>query len=193
MNYKVNKDTSEELDGFTILLHAGLMVFGVLAWLTGLEAGDYKKIPHTWFSLHKWLGMGLTTFLALRLGYGFWGPDNNRFTQWLPYTSARLGLVFDDIRAVLSFKLPQRSTHQGLAGLWEAFGLVVFTWMAATGTYLFLFLQPGQKAGGLLHLVKELHEIGEWLVPIFLAVHVGAVIWHALSGDQRWRKMLFLK
>ncbi len=193
MNDKVSKDTGEELDGFTIFLHAGLMVFGVLAWLTGLEAGDYKKIPHTWFSLHKWLGMGLTTFLVLRLGYGFWGPVKNRFSQWLPYTPARLGLVFEDIRTLLSFKLPQRPPHQGLAGLWEAFGLLVFTWMAATGSYMFLFLQPGRKASGSLYVVKELHEIGQWLIPIFLAVHVGAVILHALAGDHRWRKMFFLK
>jgi cytochrome b561 len=61
------------------------------------------------------------------------------------------------------------------------------------GFFMFLFLTAGQKARGLLRLVKELHELGEWLVPIFLGVHVAAVLLHALAGDHRWRKMVFLK
>ncbi|MFP3867494.1 MAG: hypothetical protein ACLFUU_04920 [Desulfobacteraceae bacterium] len=65
--------------------------------------------------------------------------------------------------------------------------------MAATGFCMFLFLTPGQKAGTLVHLVKELHEFGESLVPIFLGGHVAAVALHALAGDHRWRKMFFLK
>jgi cytochrome b561 len=42
-------------------------------------------------------------------------------------------------------------------------------------------------------LVKELHEFGEWLIPIFLAMHVSAVMLHALAGDHRWRTIFFLK
>jgi len=64
--------------------------------------------------------------------------------------------------------------------------------MSATGLSLFLFLIPGQKAPGAMHLIKELHEFGEMLVPIFLAVHVAAVVLHALAGDHRWRTMFFL-
>jgi len=30
-------------------------------------------------------------------------------------------------------------------------------------------------------------------VPVFLGVHVTAVLLHALAGDHRWRKMFFLK
>ena len=183
----------EELDGITISLHAGLMVLGVLAWLTGEWAGDYKKAHHLGFTIHKSLGLGLSFFMILRIFYGFVGPPSARFAHWVPYNRERLVLVWEDLRTLVSLKLPDRSAHQGLAGLVETFGLAVFAWMACTGTLMYYFLLPGQKAKGMVHFIKELHEGGEGLVPIFLAIHGGAVVLHALAGDHRWRKMLFLK
>ena len=53
MEQSTNTSPSEELDSFTIFLHFGLMMFGVLAWLTGDWAGDYKKIKHLGFTVHK--------------------------------------------------------------------------------------------------------------------------------------------
>lgn len=184
---------ANELDSFSIFLHFGLMIFGVLAWLTGDWAGDYKKIKQAGFTVHKMLGLGTGLFVAAHLFHGFWGPDQARFASWAPSTPERLKMVIEDIRGLFTLKLPERPPHQGLAALWESLGLAVFTWMTATGFAMFLFLVPGQKAHGAMHLVKELHEVGEWLVPIFLAVHVSAVILHALAGDHRWRKMFFLK
>ncbi len=168
-------------------------MFGVLAWFTGDWAGDYKKVKYLGFTVHKMLGMGTALFVGARLFHGFWGPEQARFVNWVPYTSERLKMVFEDIHTLFTLKLPERAPHQGLAALWESFGLVIFIWMAATGFFMFFFLAPGHKARGLLHTVKELHEVGEWLIPIFLAVHVFAVILHALAGDHRWRKMFFLK
>ena len=84
-------------------------------------------------------------------------------------------------------------THVGLAGLVETFGLAVFTWMALTGTLMFFFLMPGQEAVGIGHFIEEIHEIGESLIPVFLFLHVGAVIIHALFGRQLWKPMIFLK
>ncbi len=193
MEPTANAVTSEELDGFTIFLHFGLMGFGVLAWLTGEWAGDYKQFQHLGFTVHKMLGLGVALFIAARLFHGFWGPQAARFANWVPYTLERLRLVFEDITTLLRLKLPDRPSRQGLAGLWEAFGLAVFTWMTVTGVSMFLFLTPGHKTRGFMHGVKELHELGENLIPIFLAVHVAAVVVHALTGDHRWRKMFFLQ
>ncbi len=183
----------EELDGLTIFLHAGLMVLGVLAWLSGEWAGDYKKVHHLGFTIHKSFGISLSFFMILRIFYGFFGPQSIRFTHWVPYNLERLQLVWEDLRTLASLKLPDRPTHQGLAGLVETFGLAVFAWMACTGSLMYYLLLPGQKAKGMVHIIKELHEWGEGLIPIFLAIHGGAVLLHALAGDHRWRKMLFLK
>lgn len=187
------KDLPEELDHISILLHLALMVFGVATWLSGYWAGDYKKLHHWGFTIHKMLGLGTAGLLAARFLYGFWGPPAARFKNWIPYTSEQLAAVLDDLKGLLALRLPDRPPRQGLAGLWEAFGLLVFTWMAASGLFMFAFLTPGSRARGIVHTVKELHELGELLIPIFLGVHVGAVMLHALAGDHRWRKMLFLQ
>lgn len=192
MPNQATEKTREELEGITIFLHAGLMVLGVLAWLTGQWAGDYKKLHHWGFSIHRHIGIGVAFFLILRIVYGFVGSATARFATWVPYTQARLKLVWEDLLTLVKLRLPDRPTHQGLSGLVETFGLAVFAWMAATGTFMHYFLRPGQKAGGAVHFIKELHEAGELLIPVFLAIHIGAVFLHALAGDHRWRKMFFL-
>lgn len=186
-------DKSSELDSFTIFLHFGLMVFGILAWSTGQWAGDYKTSHHLGFTIHKMAGLCAALFISARLYHGFIGPKPALFANWAPYTSERMRLVFEDLRGLFTLKLPDRPSRQGLAGLWEIFGLAVFTWMTATGAVMFFFLSPGRKTRGFIHVLKELHELGEWLIPVFLTVHVAAVIIHALMGDHRWRKMFFLK
>jgi cytochrome b len=192
MSDLLTAETHEELDGITIFLHAGLMVLGVLAWLTGDWAGDYRLTPHWGFAIHKHLGIGLAFFLLLRIGYGFVGPTNAKFAAWVPYSKERLTAVWEDILTLAKLKLPDRPARQGLAGLAEFFGLAVFTWMAATGTYIYYCLKPGHWSGVTVHFVKELHEAGAALIPVFLVIHIGAVMLHALAGDHRWRKMFFL-
>ena len=74
----------------------------------------------------------------------------------------------------------------------NAAGLVIFTWMAVTGGFMFFFLEPGRRSGGLVHFVEEIHEVGETLVPAYLVIHIGAVIIHTLYGRDIWREMLFI-
>ena len=75
-----------ELDGLTRFIHLGLTVFGLLASITGFFAGDYKDPHHAGFSFHKWFGIGLATFLALRLWHGFSGPRRRSFGSGFPIT-----------------------------------------------------------------------------------------------------------
>lgn len=182
-----------DLDVFTRIIHLGLMVSGILAWLASGWAEEYEHAKHLGFTVHKWLGMGLAFFVTLRLIYGVVGPANVRFKRWVPYNKAGLLLVWEDILTLLKFRLPERQSHQGLAGLVQSFGLLVFSWMAITGSFMFFNLQPGQKASGPLRFIMEIHGIGEGLIPAFLALHVGAVLLHALAGRHIWRKMLFLE
>jgi cytochrome b len=183
----------QDLDEITRLVHLGLTVFSILALITGLYAGDYKQVHHLGFSIHKWMGLSLGFFLAWRIWNGFYGPEEDRFCQWVPNTRERLEMAREDALNLLSLKLPNRAAHQGLAGLVQTFGLAVFAWMASTGILMALFITPGQKAGGLLHFIKDLHELGLWLIVAFLVIHISAVVLHALTGDHLWRKMFFLE
>ena len=76
---------------------------------------------------------GLAAALGLRLLWGLAGPRGVRFAEWVPYTGQQFRYVTEDLRSILRFRLPHRATHDGLAGLVQAFGLLSFAWMAATG------------------------------------------------------------
>jgi cytochrome b561 len=188
-----NPPVRNELDDITRLIHLGLTVFGILAWMTGWFADDYKSMRHLGFSIHKWLGITLSFFLVWRAWYGFYDPREMQFRHWVPYTPERLRWVGEDILTLLRLRLPERPTHQGLSGVVQTFGLGAFAWMAGTGSFMFFFLTPGSKARGLLHAVKEMHEAGLWLIPAFLLLHAGAVTLHALAGDHLWKRTFFLE
>ena len=186
------KERTNELGPGAILIHLGLLLFGITAWLTGDLADDYKKAVHSGFTVHSLIGIAAAGFAGLRLLTGLFGPRIVRFSQWMPFTPGRIRLALEDVAGLVRFRLPERPTHQGLAGVVQTFGLFVFLLMAVTGGVLFFGLEPGQKAHGVLHDVKEVHEIGVALVPAFLLMHVGAVVMHALRGKHLWKKILFI-
>ena len=67
-------DKKSERGPVAILIHLGLLVFGLTAWLTGLMADDYKRMTHRGFTVHSWLGIGLAAFAGLRLITGIIAP-----------------------------------------------------------------------------------------------------------------------
>jgi len=177
-------------DLFTRLIHLVLIVLGIIAWLTGEIAEDYEEGVDWGYTVHSWAGLGVALFILLRVIYGVVGPDLVRFTSWVPYTRERLIQVWEDLLTLLRFKLPDRPAHVGLSGLVQAFGLLLFFWMALTGSVLFFYIEPGTETSGLLHLVEELHEVGEDLIPVYLVLHVGAVILHTML-DRSFIKRMF--
>lgn len=176
-----------------ILLHLGLVVFLTAALISGLLAGDYKKADHLGFIVHSWIGMAGAYVVVLRMALGFVGPPELRFSRWVPYTRQRLSYVKEDIAGLLKLELPERQTHVGMAGLVQSLGLFVLLLAALSGIFLFFTIEPGYKARGIVHAVKEFHEVGLTLISVFLSLHIGAVTLHALRGRHLWRKMFFLK
>jgi cytochrome b len=183
------------LDIGTRLIHLGLILFGLSAWLTGDLAEEVEEAVTagvSGYDVHSWLGLALAAVVSLRILYGLVGPKNIRFSSWFPVTAERLAAVWIDLRSMLLLKIPDGPLHHGLGGLVQACGLLLFAWMGATGTYLYFNLIPGTEPSGVVDLVEELHEVGEELIPIYLVLHVGAVLLHALAGRHKWRKMIFL-
>ena len=182
-----------KIDIPTRTIHLGIMVFALAAYFTGDAADDYKRMEYLGYTIHKWLGMGVSIFILLRIIYGLIGPKAARFSSWVPHTKERLQLAREGLKSALLYQRPKRPAHQGIAGAINALGLLIFSWMALTGSVMFFFLEPGHRAGGLIHFIKEIHEVGETLVPAYFIVHIGAVIIHALYGRDIWRKMFFMK
>ncbi|HEX7382185.1 MAG TPA: cytochrome b/b6 domain-containing protein [Nevskiaceae bacterium] len=186
------------LDRTTRLLHLGLAVFGIWAWLVGagvIGAGarDYNHPDHSWYLQHRWVGLVFTAFLLARILWGIAGPSNARFSRWMPWTASRFRFVIEDLRLLIHFRLPERPVHVGLSGFVEGLGLLAFLWLALSGVSNAITITPGVTLTGWPHVVKHWHQIGVYLVPAYLVLHVGATILHSLAGRQIWKKMLFLE
>jgi cytochrome b561 len=184
----------EPYDPGSRLIHLLLALLGIAAVVSGQFAGDYFKRPHFGFDIHQWIGLATACALLLRLAWGLAGPAAMCFSRWLPVTRARLELAWRDLAGLARLRLPEHDEgHAGLAGVVQAVGLAAFLWMAVTGALLFAFLDPGVRSAGWLRAVKELHEGGEPVVLGYLALHVGAVIAHSLTGRPLWRRMFSLR
>ncbi|MFZ5453165.1 MAG: cytochrome b/b6 domain-containing protein [Thermodesulfobacteriota bacterium] len=187
-------EEQDQLDFTTLVLHAGITVFGLAAWLTGEWAGDYQTVIHAGFEFHRFLGICLSLCILGRLLYGVWGPDRVRWSVLVPLDLKDwLASVQEDLQALLKLEFPDRPRFWGIKGAVQLFGLLVFSWMAFTGSLLFTYLHPGHKAHGVLYLLKEMHEIGKTLIPVFLALHLLGVLLDALWGRKKWRRVLFLE
>jgi len=171
------------------LIHLGIAVFGITAFLTGEFAEDGNE--SLGYLFHAYLGLSLAGFMAVRIIGGLTSSEALSFKSWSPFTKENLSLALEDLRSLLTLNVPDRGRHQGIAGLTQAFGLLIFGWMAITGTGLFLLASETESS--VFEIVEETHEVGESLIPVYLALHVGAVILHSLSGNPVWKKMFSRK
>lgn len=183
----------QPLDRMSRFLHLGLAVFGVWAWWIGGAADDYKRADHFWYTQHMWVGIVFTAFLLARLLWGFVGPANARFVNWVPWNWRGFKLVLEDLRTLLRLRIPDHPTHLGLAGLVQALGLLLFLWVGLSGLALSVLITPGARTTGWVHDFQELHEATNVLIWIYLILHVGAVLLHSVTGKQVWKKMIFLE
>ena len=159
--------------------HFGLAVFGVTSYMTAELAEHSDGFG---YYLHAYLGLTLLMFLISRIIYGVVGKKPYRFYHWWPFSKTYLSSVKEDLIGLSKLNLPTRKDHRGLSGLVQMFGLIVFSWMAVTGAVIF-FMEKNND------LIYDLHEVGELLVPLFLFIHVGAVVIHILFGEKMLNKI----
>ena len=162
-------------DAATRRIHLLLALLGIAALVSGQFAGDYRRMVHPGFDIHRWIGIAMALVVAVRLVRGVALP------RWRPCVA--------DVVDLARLRLPMREGHEGLAGLVQAIGLAAFAWMALTGTLMWVYLEPGARATGWLRAVKELHEGGQVVAIAYVALHAGAVLVHSLAGHPVWRRM----
>jgi len=182
-----NQDYSYPL--YAKILHLGMAGFGIAAFLTAEFAED--RVGSGGYLLHAYLGLCLAVFVLLRLLRGFIGPGPLRFAAWSPFSRRQWNIALQDIRDLLRLRTPKRGMHEGLAGLTQAIGIALFGWMGATGTGLFLL--RGGPESDVFEIIEEVHEIGEALIPLYLALHIGSVLIHSLVGNPIWQRMWTLR
>ncbi|WP_417911383.1 cytochrome b/b6 domain-containing protein [Candidatus Electronema sp. TJ] len=189
----MNSNDNARLGNLVRFWHLAMIALVLSALLSGEGADDYKKMDQAGFLLHGGIGLAVLAALCGYFLHGLIGPKDSRLSSWFPFTPARLRQTGKDIAVLTTFKLPEHRRRQGLAGLVQFFGLIAFSWLAATGAVMYFFMERGAKVHGIMHMVKEAHEVGTVLIPIYLALHVGAVIAHSLTGHQVWKEIFFFK
>lgn len=178
-------DTNYSYPLYAKILHVGLAGFGITAFLTGEFAED--GTGSLGYLVHAYLGLSLATFVLLRVLRGLGGSGPLRFSGWSPFSRRQWQLAADDVRSLWRLKVPERGMHEGLAGLTQALGLIIFAFMGLTGTAMF-FLANGAESA-LFETVEEVHELGEALIPLYLTLHVGSVLVHSMAGHPIWQRM----
>ena len=171
------------------IMHLCMVIFGIFAFLTGEFAED--GITSNGYLLHSYLGLSLASVILIRIVMGLTSSKVLSFKEWSPFSKYQWQSAIHDFRTLLTLKIPNRSRHEGLAGITQAFGLLIFFWMSVTGTTIFM-LKSGTESN-FIQYIEEIHEVGESLIPIYLVLHVGAVLLHALCGKPIWKKMFKFK
>ena len=171
------------------VIHFGIAAFGIAAFLTGELADDGNQ--SLGYLLHAYLGLSLAAFVLVRVLAGFTVSESLSFRGWAPFSRRQRSLAFEDFRTLLKLGIPERDRHQGLAGLVQALGLIIFAWMALSGTALYVL--GGGIESEAFEFIEEVHEVGESLIPLYLALHLGAVALHALGRYPIWKKILPFK
>lgn len=160
-----------------VLLLPGLW----LTWKTGQMA------------LHRQLGYVMLGLLIFRLYWGFFGSSP---AQFVSFVRGPL-VVLHYARTLFSKPGAPRLGHNPLGG-WS---VLILLGLLCAQVSLGLFAQDtdGIESGPLAHHVsfetadaaRELHEIGFNLILVFVALHIGAVLFHlAFKRDNLIRPMI---
>ena len=84
------------------LLHMGVALFGITAFLTGELAED--GLASAGFLIHAYLGLSLGVFLILRIIPGFGSRAPFSFSGWSPFVRRQWRMAVGDVLSLLRLK-----------------------------------------------------------------------------------------
>ena len=170
------------------LLHWFNALAIVFLLATELAAESLEKGPvreAVWHG-HVLVGYGLIAGLALRLVWGLVGPRRARwgdffhFPVWLCRQKADTTAFGHDAWASLAYL--------GLYGVLIGMGATGL--VAAAGYFQLGPLADSGITKELAHSFKEVHELGANLIWAFIALHIGALIFHERRGTPMAQAMV---
>ena len=175
------------------LLH-WVIALAIVALIATSQLADwYEHTPNekTLWNLHILSGYVMATSLLTRLLWGVVGPATARWRDlWHP-------AVWKDGLKKLRLPSVHRVGHDPVASLAYLFAYGVMAFMVVTGLGLAASeFQAGPLAGWLgkadwlEDVLGEPHEVGFYLMLGFIGVHLAALVFHQLRGEQVAQSML---
>jgi len=157
---------------------------------------------------HVWIGLALAALLALRLGWGFVGPVEARFTSFPP--SPRRAV--EHVRDILAGRHVSHRSHNPLGALmvyalWASLAVVIASGIAMTGFPPKVHAEGGERpaavstvlmdededtgegegeAGGESgEIAEEVHEIAANLLLVLAGLHLVGVAFETRRGGRQ--------
>jgi cytochrome b len=159
------------LETFALMVHDRKtpvwdIIIRVFHWLLVLAYCTAQLTAEEWDAAHEYTGYIILGLVAFRTIWGFGGPRNARFSEFVKSPSA--------IKAHLTNLLTGRHTaeagHNPAGG---AMVLVLLAWLALTGLTGWL---STTLSGNIAELLEKSHEfLGEYSL-LLIALHVAGVI-----------------
>jgi cytochrome b561 len=185
----------------TKALHALLALAIVLQLLGSLvmeEPHPPRRGIETPFLLHEWIGV-----VSLGIVVAFWlwtllRRGEAGFGAFFPWFSpARYRAILADIRAygagLRRLELPDSAAHSAFAHAVHGLGLLLATYLAATGFVVFLQIDAAGRMTGLGHLAAEMHGALANVMWAYLIGHAAMALLHQALGEGILRKMWTIK
>lgn len=192
--------TSDHPTLLTRLAHMGL----ALAVIAQLGSSLVMVPPrpdrpgNVFFDIHEYVGM-----VAMAQATLFWlvvvfrraGTSLAALVPWL--SKARRAAVWDDAKhhaaALRGFRLPAYDATSPFAAAIHGLGLLLITYMAASGTIFWLAVQAGMGRALTVRLLMDLHGAFANLVWAYLIGHAALALAHHYLGHFRITKMWSLR
>lgn len=132
-------------DTFVRVWHLFALILCFVALASGDLADDYEKMKYFGFLVHGWAGLGFSFALCCYLVYGLAGPRQAWFFKRPPFNRKQFGQALTELKGLARLRLPDHRNKQGLVGLLQYIGILIFGWQALTGCILYLFIEPGHR------------------------------------------------
>lgn len=174
-------------------LHA-LIALGVTAQLTLSlvmaqpdhldKAGTFAKLA---WEGHEWVGLFAAAALFLHWVWLLMSRSDVKLRNLFPWSAVGMKQVGGEVTYLLkNRKLPAVAKHGGLSGFIHGLGILIATFMAASGVGLYLVMNF--TAGGfdnpLFEQIAQLHSLASNLMWAYLTGHVLASVWHEYFGEK---------
>jgi cytochrome b561 len=195
-----NKLIAPFWDSKTRFLHLGLALVVTFELFNSLIMEEPQPgrvlsgLEGVLFETHEWAGMAALLIIAVHWAWSLWGMGGSGLRHLLPYRTTDRAIIWQELRGLLAFRLPQGGPDGRLAGMIHGLGLLAVSVMALTGAVLFFGLpEDGSKSTMFVDLAEEAHEIFSTLAWVYWGGHgVMAVLHQLVAKDGALSRMFRL-
>ena len=171
----------------TRFLHLGLVIIVTVQLFVSLvmiEPEDKGSLlGRLAYETHEMFGLATLAIVLMHWAWSLFSKVDGGLGHYFPTNKKARERIYEDLRSLMSARLPDSNKKGGLVGLIHGMGLIAVTGAAMTGTAYFILAPEVGDAGFLAEGFEELHEGIATFVWAYWIGHGGVAILHHLRGE----------